>query len=737
MATGNRLRAFLDWVLTRILQLLRALLQRRRPARRGGWVLAPVNPDFLAYRAAAAAGETVPEVMPSANAPHLVAEAANHVVPPPPKPPQVDGLCDLPASYDRRTLGKVTPAWTTGKGCGACWTSSSLASLESSFAPAELRDFSEAHMQLKWGYPNAKCGEGGNPEIAAFYLAAWRGPVDESDFDPNLPSAPAPPVVKHVQNVGFPPNRKGPTDNCFIKLFVQNVGGVYSGISKSYGFHPTYPTYYNPVAGVVHSVTIVGWDDKFDRNKFLCNDPSLPEQQQVPPADGAWIVKDNGGPTEGEQGFLYVSYYDASIGTMMAVYPGEPLGNYLRNYQYDTLGVTRTLVVPGQKKEFSYQGNVFTATDDELLAAVGFYEMSDPEMDYEIQVHLDPDNGPTNSSGPYATTSISLLVRGYYTLKLPQQVGLAKGQRFGIVLKGHHRDDDWPSSIGIEAPDSWTGSAVTAKAGQSFVSVDGVTWQDLTTLEVSVYPGVKKILTNTNLCIKAFTKGPVYLDAGLGPYEEIKWVVSNDAPTSIRVQPVARRFRRARDGFERLDDVVATSYEDARGTRHALDGGWLEAPAHATVTAFSERGAKADADWITFNAYLFDRASDQVVIADVWKYALALLDHAPAVTSTDPAEGGHVDAPGLSALLVTFDRPVEPGPLSGWISVTSPSETKVTMPLVNGNELKIVLATPLASQELGGTPWKVSIPATAVLDATLGQPLAHDYSWTFTVAGAN
>ncbi len=38
-----------------------------------------------------------------------------------------------------------------------------------------------------------------------------------------------------------------------------------------------------------HAITIVGWDDSFDRNKFT----------QVPPGDGAFIVKNSWGRSLG------------------------------------------------------------------------------------------------------------------------------------------------------------------------------------------------------------------------------------------------------------------------------------------------------------------------------------------------------------------------------------------------------------------------------------------------------
>src|SRR5660397_108005 len=53
-----------------------------------------------------------------------------------------------------------------------------------------------------------------------------------------------------------------------------------------------------------HAITIVGWDDSFDRNKF----------KQVPSGDGAFIVKNNWDQSWGEEGYFYISYYDSKLG---------------------------------------------------------------------------------------------------------------------------------------------------------------------------------------------------------------------------------------------------------------------------------------------------------------------------------------------------------------------------------------------------------------------------------------
>ena len=60
---------------------------------------------------------------------------------------------------------------------------------------------------------------------------------------------------------------------------------------------------YDKDAKANHYVTLVGWNDTYSRNNFAT--PA--------PGDGAWICKNSWGTGWGEEGYFYVSYYDASI----------------------------------------------------------------------------------------------------------------------------------------------------------------------------------------------------------------------------------------------------------------------------------------------------------------------------------------------------------------------------------------------------------------------------------------
>ena len=87
--------------------------------------------------------------------------------------------------------------------------------------------------------------------------------------------------------------------------------------------------YYSGSGSSNHAVTIVGWDDNYDKSKF----------STVPPGNGAFIVKNSSGSGWGESGYFYLSYYDTFVGKTNAVFTAESPVNYDHIYQYDPLGM--------------------------------------------------------------------------------------------------------------------------------------------------------------------------------------------------------------------------------------------------------------------------------------------------------------------------------------------------------------------------------------------------------------
>jgi C1A family cysteine protease len=282
---------------------------------------AQLNPDFVKYQQGLSAGNASTQVS---------AQAGTGFIPPSVNLTQLNGQSISSAlvgaapsdvRFDLRTQNKLTPVKAQGQ-CGDCWAFAAYASLESYLLPSETRDFSESNMNYNHGFDPLPC-VGGNEFMATAYLARWSGPVNEGSNGP---------VQKHVQDVSFIPDRNGPTDNNKIKAALLADGAVYTTLY----IVPLYPPQFNratnayyyqqttPAVRADHAVAIVGWDDSFSHTNFASG--------YQPPGDGAFIVKNSWDTTWGEQGYFYVSYYDAIIGKDNAVFTAQPTTNYNNIY---------------------------------------------------------------------------------------------------------------------------------------------------------------------------------------------------------------------------------------------------------------------------------------------------------------------------------------------------------------------------------------------------------------------
>ena len=443
--------------------------------------VAPANPQFVSYiqslssglpRETTADGHGLGLAPLPVNLPKIKPKAAAMTS---------MALVGLPATYDLRTTNKLTGVRDQGN-CGACWAFAAYGSLESSLRPNETWDFSENNMKNTSGFDLSPCA-GGNQLMAAAYLARWSGPVTELDDPYNPNSGESPPtttVQKHLQEVDFIPDRTGPLDNDTIKRAVMAYGAVYTCLYWG-GYYNSnyYAYYYNGTTSVNHAVCIVGWDDGFDRSRFLT----------APPGNGAFLCKNSWGLGWGDAGYFWISYYDTKVGTENALFEfAEPTINYDHAYQYDPLGWTHSA---GYSAETAWFANIFTAVNEESLNAVSFYTPA-PGSGYTIRIYLNPSTGPVDPSGPVATTTGTIADPGYHTVQLDPSVTLQPGDTFSVVVTLNTPGYTYP--IPLEA--AWAGysGGATANPGESFISSDGATWSEAST-----------VVANANVCLKAFT----------------------------------------------------------------------------------------------------------------------------------------------------------------------------------------------------------------------------------------
>ena len=460
----------------------------------------------------------------------------------------------LPSSYDLRTLNGVTPVKDQGN-TAADWAFATDASLESSFMPGESWDFSENNMKNVLSSDNGLQGfdRGPNDKGSSFmstaYLTRWSGPVNTTD-DPYSDTSSFSsselglPIQKHVQNVTWVPPRSGPMDNDAIKEAIMTYGGVMSAMfadiappqnytnafnASTHSYYFSYPaTYWN------HYVTLVGWDDSYSANNF----------STTPPGDGAFIVKDSWSTDGTDNGYyIYISYYDGALGYAdNAYFTGESPNNYAHIYQYDPLGWVQSI---GFGSTTCWAANIFTANSNEILNAVSFYT-TDLNCNYVINIYTNTGSQPSNQDGPVLTQSGTISNVGYHTIPLNSGIQLFPGQTFSVVLKLTNPNYAYP--IAAEPPNSGYSGQATANPGESFISTDGNTWTDITT----IYP-------NTNVCIKAFTNDP------------------QATPTITWSNPDDIAYGTA------LDNTQLNAYASDPGTRYPVPGTFSYNPEAGTI----------------------------------------------------------------------------------------------------------------------------------------------------------
>ncbi len=395
-------------------------------------------------------------------------------------------LTALPASYDLRAVGKVTPVRDQGT-LGTCWAFATLGSVESCLLPGETRDFSEDHMVLSggWSTSTAMYSRGGTEELAAAYLLRWGGPVNESD-DPYGDGYTRSSLLarKNVMHFEWLPGRTYSGYITRIKGAVSQYGGVYATLhmdtSAAYYNATTHAYYCNSSVAINHAVVVVGWDDNYPAANFAT----------TPAGPGALLCKNSWGTDWGDGGYFWVSYYDKDYGADLAVFANAAsVGTYSDIYQYDQWGFTSDLGYPSSATpNAAWEANVFTARTSCPLKAVGFYALG-PNTSYSVYVGSSLDSLVSCASGVFTTM-------GFNTVLLPSAIPLTAGQTFVVAVKISTPGVTAP--VAIEMPlAGYYSAGATASAGESYVAAVGGPWTDLTTVRAK-----------SNVCIKAYVQGP-------------------------------------------------------------------------------------------------------------------------------------------------------------------------------------------------------------------------------------
>ena len=401
----------------------------------------------------------------------------------------------IPSKFDLRDWGWMSSVKDQGW-MGACWTFGMSSALESVLLKAGIPfNVSMNNMKtvMKYSpYGSMEVFEGGTNLASAGYLLSWLGaiPCGADTYD-ELGKITMPIVTDqniHVQDIIFIPNNEIP-NGTQMKLAIMKYGsldvsffGQASFDDEAQYYNPkTYAQYADLPESANHEVSIIGWDDNFPKEKFL----------YTPPGNGAWIVKNSYGPDWGDNGIVYVSYYDKSL---LKYAPGkvtdyaaipiiENTVPYNKNYQYDITWLSNFAPSNGT---ISYM-NVFEALDDDLIAGVGTY-FNESGVSYKVEIFVNDELRLTQEGvSPYV---------GYHTIKLDSYIPVKKGDVFKAVMTSN-----WAPYVLLED------TRVHYVQNISFISFDGKTWKDaydlgyITCLKVYTVADDTKIINNENITV--------------------------------------------------------------------------------------------------------------------------------------------------------------------------------------------------------------------------------------------
>ena len=396
----------------------------------------------------------------------------------------------LPSNYDLREHG-ITPTVPDQGAFGTCWAFAALGAIETTMPEAMRIPLSADHMSIQNSFGVSQ-KDGGDYSISSAYLLAWQGPVAESSdpYGDGVSPANLDPVC-HVQEIRILAKH----DPDEVKQAVYQYGGVQSSFympqtagagRDRYYNEETHAFFYDGPLESNHDIVIIGWDDEYPRENFV----------KEPKADGAFLCMNTWGEYFGDRGYFYISYGDSRIGTSNVVYTGiEPTDNYDQVYQTDLCGWTGQL---GYGTEEAWFANVYEAQETCFVEAAGFYATV-PETSYKVYVV------PAEGAGVFEGKSAERILEGrkaaaeghvecagFYTVPLAEQVQVAKGEAFAVIVQVESKDAREPVAVEYAAGERT--KRVDISDGVGYISPDGRFWERAETE------------LNCNVCLKAYVK---------------------------------------------------------------------------------------------------------------------------------------------------------------------------------------------------------------------------------------
>ena len=419
---------------------------------------------------------------------------------------------NFPSAFDMRGVFSTTEV-KDQDAFGTCWAHAAIESAQSSLIGSEPDiDLSELHTAYYTYYGDDELqlfnktteeilNEGGTSRMVSNLWSQWIGPVKEDklpynnvDFfrentDVGYFRYQADYHLRNAYSFDFSRSRDNFDEiNSIVKDFVYKGRAVdvsymsNKSLNWSAAYNSSYTTRSKRFAN--HAVTIVGWDDNFSSDNF----------RNPPEGDGAWLCKNSWGTDDGDNGYLWISYYDHSLSDF-SVFELDNIDEHDIIYQHDSFIPIQTLSAYDTAEENgpSYMANVFEGQPNTQISSIGTY-FYNAGTEYEITIYTDIQDILDPSSGtPSEVTKGVCDLTGFYTIDLDTPVILPENEWFSVVVKlycpdspfvipvessmyvedGARRRTDLTSYSKDEQIRTYT------RWGESFTSADGKNWTDV------------------------------------------------------------------------------------------------------------------------------------------------------------------------------------------------------------------------------------------------------------------